>query len=130
MVGYVKYNIAEILAAPYADHLLVGEDDELLAVGSQDNLLNVALIPGDVGQLVAYPTLAAVPVAGLEAVLVAVELVLDSGAVSAEHVLNVLGRLNASAPPDQVETALRLSEAPRADTGRYDSLRGQEVDHA
>jgi len=48
-------------------------------------------------------------------------------------VLNVLGRLNASPPPDQVETALRLTEAPRADTGRYDGLRdqaGQEVGHA
>lgn len=32
--------------------------------------------------------LAAVPTSGLEAVLVAVELVLESGAVSAEHVLN------------------------------------------
>jgi hypothetical protein len=34
--------------------------------------------------------LAAVPTAGLDAVLVAVELVLETGAVSAEHVLNVL----------------------------------------
>jgi hypothetical protein len=32
----------------------------------------------------------AVPKAGLEAVLVAVELVLESGVVSVEHVLNVL----------------------------------------
>jgi hypothetical protein len=75
-----------------------------------------------------------VPAAGLDAVLVAAELVLETGAVSAEHVLNVIARLNASAPPDQVETALRLTEAPRADTGRYDRLRaqaaGQEVDHA
>ena len=55
----------------------------------------------------------------------AAELVLETGAVSAEHVLNVLGRLNASPPPDQVETALHLTEAPRADTGRYDGLRDQ-----
>ena len=77
--------------------------------------------------------LAAVPTAGLDAVLVAAELVLETGAVSAEHVLNVIGRLNASPPPDQVETVLRLNEAPRADTDRYDRLRdqaGQEVDHA
>ena len=40
--------------------------------------------------------LAAVPAAGLDAVLVAVELVIESGALSAEHVLNVLARLNAS----------------------------------
>ena len=83
--------------------------------------------------------LAAVPAAGLDAVLVAVELVLESGAVSAEHVINVLGRLTAAPPPDPVDTALQLTEAPRADTGRYDSLRTeqdahqashQEADHA
>jgi hypothetical protein len=78
--------------------------------------------------------LAAVPTAGLDAVLVAVELVLEAGALSAEHVLNVLGRLTAAAPPEPVDTALRLSEAPRADTGRYDRLRAEQaaaqgVDH-
>jgi hypothetical protein len=60
---------------------------------------------------------------------------LESRAVSAEHVLNVLGRLNAAAVPDNVDTALALSEAPRADTQRYDALRTeqaneQEVRHA
>ena len=78
--------------------------------------------------------LAAVPTAGLEAVLVAVELVLESGAVSAEHVLNVVGRLNAHPAPAQVATAIELKEAPVADTGRYDGLREtestEEVDHA
>jgi hypothetical protein len=38
---------------------------------------------------------------GLEAVLVAVELVIESGALSTEHVLNVLARLNASQPASQ-----------------------------
>jgi transposase len=85
------------------------------------------------GDRVMAQVLAAVPTAGLDAVLVAAELVLETGAVSAEHVLNLIGRLSASAPPDQVETALHLNEAPRADTDRYDRLRdatGQEVDHA
>jgi hypothetical protein len=43
-----------------------------------------------------------------------------------------LGRLNASALPAPVETALELQEAPRADTGRYDCLRDntEEVGHA
>jgi hypothetical protein len=79
-----------------------------------------------------------VPTAGLEAVLVAVELVVESGALSAEHVLNVLARLNATPTPESAETTLQLSEAPRANTGRYDSLRAEveltanavEVDHA
>ena len=66
--------------------------------------------------------------------LVAVELVLESGAVSAEHVLNVLGRLTAVAAPEQVATALQLKEPPLADTGRYDLLRGmdcaEEINHA
>ena len=55
--------------------------------------------------------LAAVPTAGLEAVLVAVELVIESGALSAEHVLNVLARLNAKPTPESVETILQLKEA-------------------
>ena len=58
--------------------------------------------------------------------------------LSAEHVLNVLARLNASPTPACVETSLQLNEAPLANTSRYDSLRGvdvvtadtAEVDHA
>src|SRR5574343_273922 len=89
--------------------------------------LQRALMRRQGGDRVMAQVLAAVPTAGLEAVLVAVSLVLESGAVSAEHVLNVLARLNASPAPEQVETALMLSEPPKADAGRYDSLR---TDHA
>ena len=60
---------------------------------------------------------------GLEAVLVAVELVIESGALSTEHVLNVWARLNAAPVPESVESSLPLSELPVANTGRYDSLR-------
>jgi len=65
-----------------------------------------------------------VPIHGLDAVLVAVELVIESGALSTEHVLNVLARLNAAEPPPSVESSLQLKELPLANTGRYDSLRG------
>ncbi len=90
------------------------------------------------GDRVMAQVLAAVPTAGLEAVLVAVELVIESGVLSAEHVLNVLARLNASPSPPYVETHLILNEVPLANTSRYDSLRGvdgvttnaAEVDHA
>ena len=91
------------------------------------------------GDRVMAEVLAAVPQAGLEAVLVAVELVLEaaapSGSISAEHVRNVLARLTTPAAPEQAETTLQLSEPPRADTARYDRLRpthqdGQEVSHA
>jgi len=87
------------------------------------------------GDRVMAQVLAAVPTAGLRAVLVAVELVIESGVLSAEHVENVLARLNAVPEPERVETTLKLREAPVANTSRYDSLRGAaagslEVDHA
>jgi hypothetical protein len=70
---------------------------------------------------------------GLEAVLVAVELVIESGALSTEHVLNVLARLTATPIPQTVQNNLPLKDAPVANTGRYDSLRSDvtvEVNHA
>jgi hypothetical protein len=76
--------------------------------------------------------LSAVPSFGLEAVLVAVELVLESGRPSAEHVLNVLARLKEGPPPQSVETSLSVKTAPVADPQRYDALRealGTEVSH-
>lgn len=78
--------------------------------------------------------LALVPGAGLEAVLVAVELALESappsGRVSAEHVVNVLGRLAAAPRPANVATALQVLTPPLADTARYDRLRSiEEADH-
>ena len=82
------------------------------------------------GDRIMAQVLAAVPTAGLNAVLVAVELVIESGALSAEHVLNVLARLNASPIPDCVETTLQLKQVPLADTARYDSLRGVNDDGA
>jgi transposase len=73
--------------------------------------------------------LAAVPAHGLEAVLVAVELVLESGVPSVEHVINVLARLHELQLPAQVETSLKLTEEPLADTSRYDRLNALEVSH-
>ncbi len=86
------------------------------------------------GDSVMAQVLAAVPIAGLDAVLVAAELVLESGALSAEHVLNVVARLRSVPAPESAETSLQLSEAPTANTERYDSLRdtdaAQEISHA
>ncbi|NMM26523.1 MAG: IS21 family transposase [Glaciimonas sp.] len=86
--------------------------------------LKQGLLRLDGGDKVMAQVLAAVPAAGLPAVLVAVELVIESGVLSAEHVENVLARLNASPAPACVETSLQLTEAPVANTSRYDSLRG------
>jgi transposase len=87
------------------------------------------LLKHEGGDRVMAKVLAAVPKYGLEAVLVAVDLVLESGNPSAEHVENVLNRLKSTPAPEQVETDFELAEAPIANTGRYDSLR-EEIDHA
>jgi hypothetical protein len=60
---------------------------------------------------------------GLEAVVVAVELALESGRPSAEHVMNVLARLKSTQRPATVETALAIKEEPQVNVTRYDHLR-------
>ncbi|MFM8556100.1 MAG: IS21 family transposase [Betaproteobacteria bacterium] len=78
------------------------------------------------GDRVMTQVLAAVPVHGLEAVLVAAELALEAGRPSAEHVLNVLARLKDGIPAVAVvscATTPSLREEPRPDVQRYDQLR-------
>jgi hypothetical protein len=74
--------------------------------------------------------LAMVPKAGLDAVLVSVEVVLEgvtpSGSISVEHVRNVLARLNSPSMPEHAQTSLQLSHVPEANTARYDRLRTTE----
>ena len=94
------------------------------------------------GHRVMAQVLAIVPAAGLDAVLVAVlvavELALETGPPgkgSVEHVVNVLGRLNAAPITPTASTHVRAITAPLADTARYDRLRAvndsvaQEVRH-
>ena len=89
--------------------------------------LRRALLREPGGDRVMAQVLAIVPTAGLGAVLVAVELALESappsGRLSVEHVVNVLGRLSAVAAPESAQTTLRASAPPLADTARYDRLR-------
>jgi transposase len=100
--------------------------------------LRRALLRDPGGDRVMAQVLAIVPTAGLDAVLVAVELALEGtrrGRVSVEHVLNVLARLNAVPAPESATTALQVATPPLANTERYDSLRGgtvttEEADHA
>lgn len=77
------------------------------------------------GDKVMAQVLAVVPVVGLEAVLAAVELALETGLISGEHILNLLSRLTAKAVPASVETSLALQEEPEANTERYDRLRSR-----
>jgi hypothetical protein len=91
--------------------------------------LRSSLIKRIGGDRLMAEVLACVPKHGLEPVLVAVELILESGNTSAEHVKNVLSRLSEAPPPEIVETTLTVEEPPIADAGRYDRL-NVEVDHA
>jgi hypothetical protein len=51
-----------------------------------------------------------------------------------EHVINVLGRLNAVPVAESAATTLQVSTPPLANTARYDSLRAsetvEEISHA
>jgi transposase len=91
--------------------------------------LRRALLRHEGGDKVMARVLMAVPTHGLDAVLVAVELVLETGRPSAEHVLNVLQRLTDGPPPPSVATALTLATAPLADPQRYDTLHDEAVAH-
>jgi transposase len=92
--------------------------------------LRRALLCEPGGDRVMAQVLAIVPSAGLDAVLVAVELALESappsGRVSVEHVVNVLSRLNATPTPHSAATTLQVATPPLADTARYDRLRGHD----
>jgi len=92
--------------------------------------LRQGLMQRDGGDKIMAQVLNCVTSHGLPEVLVAVELVIESGVLSTEHVLNVLARLNAAELPPNVQTSLQLKEVPLANTGRYDSLRGGGNDNA
>jgi transposase len=93
--------------------------------------LRRAMLRSPGGDRLMAQVLAVVPTAGLDAVLVAFELALESGSpsgrLSVEHVINVLSRLNAKPVPENAETSLQIATPPIADTARYDGLRGQDV---
>ena len=85
--------------------------------------------------------LAAVPVHGLEAVLVSVELALETDKPSGEHVMNILARLKGQTPGTHQTLGtlsdamtlqlaaclpLKLTQEPLANVDRYDELRNLE----
>jgi hypothetical protein len=98
--------------------------------------LRVGLLRETGGDRVMAKILALVPGSGLDAVLTALELVLEQmpclGRVNVEHVENVLARLRDAQLPPKIDTQLQLSTPPLANTARYDGLRSTmpEVDHA
>ena len=89
--------------------------------------LQAILLRREGGDHVMAQVLAAVPVHGLDAVLMAAELALEAGKPSGEHVLNVLARLKSPADAAALEAAstpLKLAVEPLANVQRYDRLRG------
>ena len=97
--------------------------------------LQTILLRRSGGDSVMAQVLAAVPVHGLEAVLVAVELALETDKPSGEHVLNILARLKSQTPGADLETLgeamalqlaaclpLKLAQEPLANLDRYDDL--------
>lgn len=94
--------------------------------------LQAILLRHEGGDRVMAQVLAAVPVHGLEPVLVAAELALESGKPSGEHVLNVLARLKAGSQEEvaAARTPLTLTVAPQANVQRYDRLRSVGDDDA
>ena len=95
--------------------------------------LQAILLRRSGGDAVMAQVLAAVPIHGIDAVLVSVELALEAGKPSGEHVLNVLARLKSSTAPANLGDALaaelkqgwplQLREEPLANVDRYDDLR-------
>ena len=85
------------------------------------------------GDRVMAQVLSAVPLHGLQPVLAAIELALQAGRLSGEHVLNTLAHLKDQArlTVGEVNTPLTLQTPPQANVLRYDSLRAtdEEVGH-
>jgi transposase len=76
------------------------------------------------GDRVMAQVLAAIPLHGLDAVLVAVELALEAGWPSGDHVLNVLARLKEPvAAQTIIDSPLLLEVEPQANVARYEQLR-------
>ena len=82
--------------------------------------LRRALLRDPGGDRVMAQVLTIVPKAGLDAVLVAMQLALEStrqGCVSVEHVPDVLARLNAHPVPESAATVLQVATKPLANMG-------------
>jgi hypothetical protein len=76
------------------------------------------------GDRVMAQVLSAVTLHGLDPVIVAVEIALQSGRVSGEYVLNVLSRIQEPISiKSHIQTQIKLTEPSKADVHRYDSLR-------
>lgn len=88
--------------------------------------LQRGLLKREGGDRVMSRVLSAIPIHGLEAVLVAVELVLESGVTCLERYRPDSAAIQGGGSGN----ITGVKEAPIADTSRYDRLRNVEVGHA
>ena len=92
-------------------------------------ILQKQLLKHSGGDRLMAEVLSAIPLHGLDTVLVAVECALEVGHTSGEHILNILGRLKETAPPMLIETHLVLKEEPVANVNRYERLRSIQLEN-
>lgn len=92
-------------------------------------ILQKQLLKHSGGDRVMAEVLSAIPLHGLDTVLVAVECALEAGHISGEHILNILGRLKETVPPVVIETHLVLKEEPVANVNRYERLRSIQLEN-
>ena len=77
-----------------------------------------------------FRSLAAIPLHGLDAIVVVAAAAIEAGPVSGEHMLNLLARLTQPPIPlPYIPAPLTLIEEPRADVARYDQLLQPEITH-
>lgn len=82
------------------------------------------------GDRVMVQVLAAIPLHGLDAIVVVAAAAVEAGPVSGEHMLNLLARLTQPPIPlPCIPAPLTLTEEPRADVARYDQLLQPEITH-
>jgi hypothetical protein len=83
------------------------------------------------GDKIMAQVLNCVSVHGLDTVLVACDLVLETGMISLPHVMNVLARLESASKPVDAASPIMLKVPPLANTSRYDGLRQErQASHA
>ena len=122
--GFVAEHFGQIRGRAGSDE--PGAERRALRVAQRSVALRTRLSAHDDGDRQFVKVLAAVLEDGLEAVEAACAEALDSGACSADVVLNILARQRQPAPPASIPTpeGLRLRHQPVANCRRYDRLRG------
>ena len=88
--------------------------------------LQLHLLKREGGDRLMANLLAMIPIHGLDAVLIAVELAFESGLPSTEHIINIISRLQPTGTIESVNAPV-LAQPALANVERYDTLLVGEV---